>query len=60
MPENILEAAANKDPQPPWLKDADAAKGHPDANDLYNLSDALEKAGLVDSPKPTDEKRMFS
>jgi len=60
VPENILESAANKDPQPPWLKDAESAKGHPDNEDLYNLSVALEKAGLVDSPKPTDEKRMFS
>lgn len=60
VPEKILETAANKDPQPPWLKDADSAKGHPDNDDLYNLSIALEEAGLVDSPKPTDNKRMFS
>ena len=60
VPEKILESAANKDPQPPWLKDAGSAKGHPNNDDLYNLSIALEKAGLVESPKPNDEKRMFS
>lgn len=60
VPANVLESAANKDPQPPWLKDAETAKGHPDNNDLYNLSVAMEKAGLVDGPKPTGEKRMFS
>ncbi|MDW7772434.1 MAG: flavodoxin family protein [Desulfobulbaceae bacterium] len=60
VPENVVQAAANKDPQPSWLKDAESAKGHPDNNDLYNLSQALEKAGLVETPKPTDEKRMFS
>jgi len=60
VPHKILEAAANKDPQPPWLKDAPAAIGRPNNDDLYNLSIALEKAGLVDSPKPTDQKRMFS
>lgn len=58
--EKTLEAAANKQPPPPWLKDAESAKGHPNNDDLYNLSLALEKAGLADCPKKTDEKRMFS
>jgi flavodoxin len=60
VPAKILEAAANRNPPPPWLKDADAAKGHPDSDDFYNLNVALEEAGLVDAPRPTDEKRMFS
>lgn len=60
VPANVIETATNKDPQPAWLKDAESAKGHPDNEDLYNLSIALEKAGIVDSPQPTDEKRMFS
>lgn len=60
VPDKIIESAANKDPQPPWLKDAPAAKGHPNNDDLYNLSVALEKAGLADSPKPSGPKRMFS
>jgi len=60
VPEKVMETAANKDPQPPWLGDAESAKGHPNNDDLYNLSVALDKAGLVQSPKDTDEKRMFS
>lgn len=59
VPENVLATAANKNPQPPWLGDAPAAEGHPDDNDLYNLSLAMEKAGLVEMPK-TGEKRLFS
>ena len=59
VPENVLASAANKNPQPPWLADAPEAKGHPDDNDFYNLSLAMEKAGLVETPKP-GEKRMFS
>lgn len=59
VPQKVLESAANKDPQPPWLKYAESAKGHPNKEDLYNLSIALEKAGLVETPKP-GEKRMFS
>ncbi len=42
----VLENAANKDPQPPWLADAPAAKGHPDAGDFMDLVDALVAAGL--------------
>ncbi len=42
----VLETAANKDPQPPWLADAPAAKGHPNGNDFMNLSEALIAAGL--------------
>ncbi|MCK5516951.1 MAG: flavodoxin family protein [Desulfobulbaceae bacterium] len=44
--EKMLETAANKNPQPPWLADAPAAKGHPDGNDFMNLSEALIEAGL--------------
>jgi flavodoxin len=59
VPPQVLASAANKNPQPPWLKDADQAKGHPNNDDLYDLCIALEKAGLVEVPKP-GEKRMFS
>lgn len=59
VPENVLASAANRDPKPPWLDDAPAAHGHPDNDDLYNLTLALEKAGLADTPT-AGEKRMFS
>jgi len=42
----MMETAANKDPQPPWLDDAPAAKGHPDTSDFMELSEALISAGL--------------
>jgi flavodoxin len=35
--EEILEKAAKKDPQPVWLADAPAAKGHPDEEDIQQL-----------------------
>ena len=60
VPEKVIETATNKNPQPPWLPDAESAKGHPNNDDFYNLSIALDKAGIVESPKDTDEKRMFS
>ena len=44
--EKMMETAANKDPQPPWLGDAPAAKGHPNASDFMELSEALITAGL--------------
>lgn len=44
--EKVLENAANKDPQPPWLADAPAAKGHPNGSDFMELSEALITAGL--------------
>jgi hypothetical protein len=42
----MMETAANKDPQPPWLGDAPAAKGHPNTSDFMELSEALITAGL--------------
>ena len=59
VPQNVLDTAANKDPQPAWLQDGYAAKGHPDRDDMYRLCEALEKAGIVESPQP-GEKIMFS
>ncbi|GBE13048.1 flavodoxin [bacterium BMS3Bbin14] len=53
-----LENAANKDPQPVWLKDAPAAKGHPNSDDFYKLAEALAEAGLVEKRQPP-EKGMF-
>lgn len=55
----VLATAANKNPPPSWLKDADKAKGHPNNDDLYNLCLSLENSGLAEVPKP-GEKRMFS
>jgi flavodoxin len=46
VPAKVMENAANKNPQPPWLPDAPTAKGHPDGNDFMNLSEALIAAGL--------------
>lgn len=59
VPQQVLENAENKDPKPAWLQDAYAAKGHPDSDDIYNMCTALEKSGVVESPRP-GEKRMFS
>ncbi len=38
-----LAAAAAKNPQPAWLADAPAAKGHPDAHDLKMVVRMLEE-----------------
>ena len=52
--EKMMETAANKNPQPPWLADAPAAKGHPNGNDFMDLSEALIQAGLkTKAEKPT-------
>lgn len=40
----ILEKAGTKPTPPVWLKDAPMAKGHPSAEDLTNLKQALAKA----------------
>lgn len=40
----FLEMAAKKDPAPPWLAAAPAAKGHPDENDIQSLKDAVRAA----------------
>ncbi|MFH2124490.1 MAG: flavodoxin family protein [Pseudomonadota bacterium] len=42
----FMEVAAQKTPQPPWLGDAPAAKGHPDANDLKMVVRMLEELDL--------------
>ena len=42
--EKVLEMAAKKDPQPPWLAAAPAAKGHPDAADLAAAKAAVKAA----------------
>ncbi len=54
----VLESAANKDPQPVWLKDAPAAKGHPNSDDFYKLAEVLTEAGLIEKRLPP-EKGMF-
>ncbi|MCL7489792.1 MAG: flavodoxin family protein [Desulfobulbaceae bacterium] len=59
VPQSVLDSAANKDPQPDWLADAESAKGHPDNEDIYNMCIELEKSGVVQTPKP-GENRMFS
>ncbi len=40
--ESFLEIAAKKDPQPPWLAAAPAAKGHPDADDIAAVKLAVK------------------
>lgn len=52
VPPKVMESAAGKDPQPPWLKDAADAKGHPNGADFMNLSEALIKAGLKTTAEP--------
>ncbi len=42
--EEFLAKVQKKDPQPPWVKDAGNAVGHPDAHDIANLQVVLEKA----------------
>jgi flavodoxin len=42
----FLQIAAQKDPLPPWLADAPAAKGRPDANDLKRVVRMLEELDL--------------
>ncbi len=53
VPAKVMETASGKDPQPPWFKDAANAKGHPNGNDFMNLSEALIKAGLKPTAKPS-------
>jgi flavodoxin len=51
--DKVMETAAAKDPQPPWLADAPAAKGHPNATDFMNLSETLIAVGLkTEAPDP--------
>lgn len=45
--QKVMETAANKSPQPPWLADAPAAKGHPNGDDFMQLSEAMIAAGLT-------------
>ena len=59
VPQQVLDNAANQNPQPAWLQDANSAQGHPDNDDIYSMCRALEKSGVVEYPKP-GEKRMFS
>jgi flavodoxin I len=38
----VLEKARAKEPQPPWIGDADTATGHPDRSDLERLTETLQ------------------
>ncbi|MBW2659379.1 MAG: flavodoxin family protein [Deltaproteobacteria bacterium] len=40
----FLAKVQQKDPQPPWVKDAPGAVGHPDGSDIANLQSELERA----------------
>jgi len=40
----FLMKVRQKNPQPPWVKDAGKAAGHPDALDIANLQKELERA----------------
>ncbi len=44
--EKVLEMAAKKDPQPPWIADAPAAVGHPDEKDVKGVVRTLEELDL--------------
>lgn len=44
--EEILEKAAKKEPKPPWLADAPAAKGHPDEKDINQLLHLFNELNL--------------
>ncbi len=44
--QKVLDMAAKKDPQPPWLADAPAAKGHPDNEDVRQLVHLLNELSL--------------
>ena len=44
--EKVLEVAAKKDPQPPWLADAPSAKGHPDDEDVRQLVHLFNELSL--------------
>ncbi len=44
VPGPVQEKLAKKDPQPPWLADAPAAQGHPDASDINALKEMLKNS----------------
>lgn len=44
--EEILEKAGKKDPQPVWLADAPAAKGHPNEDDLRQFVHLFNELNL--------------
>ena len=42
----VLEKIRAKTPPPPWIGDADAAVGHPDAQDLARLQEVIGALNL--------------
>ncbi len=46
VPEDMLEAAKAKEPQPEWIKEAEAAKGHPDKQDIEEFLHLIEDLDL--------------
>jgi flavodoxin I len=42
----VLAKIRAKDPQPPWIQDADSAVGHPDAEDIAELQKILHTLNL--------------
>ena len=46
--EKVLEMAAKKDPQPPWLADAPAAVGHPNDLDMKYVSRLMEELDMFE------------
>ena len=46
LPAKVMEMMAAKDPQPPWFKDAPAAKGLPDETDCRNVARMLQELDL--------------
>jgi len=48
VPEKVLEMAAKKDPQPPWLADAPAAVGHPNDMDMKHVARLMEELDMFE------------
>jgi len=46
VPEEILAEARKQDPVPEWVKDAEAAKGHPNEEDIERLIKLLNSLDL--------------
>jgi flavodoxin-like protein len=42
----VLAKIRSKDPQPPWIQDADGAVGHPNPEDVVKLQEALHTLNL--------------
>ncbi len=46
VPEDILEELRKKDPVPEWVSEADAAKGHPNEEDIREMKQLIDSLDL--------------